>query len=264
MSFRPGLVALDVDGTMVDESNVLTAPVRDALMRVVDAGVPLVLATGRSWASAVTVLDQLPAWRAEHVCSNGAVTVHYPPFAVGEVLTFDPAPVIDRIRVEVPDALFAVEALGRGYNVTSAFPDGELHGRTEIVTLDAMRAAPATRIIVRDPAASEDEFLDLAGRLGLVGVSYSVGYCAWLDIAPPGVDKAHGLQRVCERLGVARSEVLALGDGRNDIEMLAWAGRGVAMGGSPDVLLDVADDVTGHLDEGGLIDELDRWFRRAA
>ena len=97
-------------------------------------------------------------------------------------------------------------------------------------------------------------------RQGLEGVSYSIGYTAWLDIAPEGVDKAHGLQRVCGRLGVAASDVLAVGDGRNDLQMLEWAGRGVAMGHGPVELLTAADAVTGTLDAGGLVAELRRWF----
>ena len=105
-----------------------------------------------------------------------------------------------------------------------------------------------------------DRLANQPHRLGLEGVSYSVGYTAWLDIAPHGVDKAHGLARVCARAGVAAADVLALGDGRNDIEMLAWAGRGVAMGGSPPELLAVADAVTGSLADHGLVAELGRWF----
>ena len=89
------------------------------------------------------------------------------------------------------------------------------------------------------------------------------GYTAWLDIAPEGVDKAHGLARVCGRMGIDPADVLALGDGRNDIEMLTWAGRGVAMGGSPAELVAVADAVTGTLAEGGLVEELGRWFGSA-
>ena len=57
-----------------------------------------------------------------------------------------------------------------------------------------------------------------------------MGWTAWLDLAPVGVSKASGLDHVAGPLGVAPADVLAIGDGRNDIEMLQWAGRGVAMG----------------------------------
>ena len=260
MTWQPKLVALDVDGTLVDETNLITPEVFAAVQRVVDAGVPVILSTGRAWASALTVIDQLPLEHVEHVCSNGAVTVRYPPFEVVDVLTFDPRPVVDRILAEHPAALLAVEVVGRGYRVSRAFPDGELHGEIEVVPIDELAGSDVTRVIVRDPDASEDDFIALAHRLGLEGVSYAIGYTAWLDIAPEGVDKAHGLVRVCGRMGMNAADVLALGDGRNDVEMLAWAGRGVAMGGSPAELLEVADDVTGSLAEGGLVAELSRWF----
>jgi len=54
--------------------------------------------------------------------------------------------------------------------------------------------------------------------------------------------------------------VLAVGDGNNDLEMLQWAGRGVAMGQAPDELKSVADDVTGTVEEDGLAAELRRWL----
>lgn len=260
VNWRPKLVALDVDGTLVDASNTVTDDVRDAIVRVQDAGVPVILSTGRSWASALTVIEQLPLGHAEHVCSNGAVTVRFPPFEVVDLLTFDPRPVVDRIMAEHPSALLAVEVVGRGYRVTDHFPTGELHGEIERVSVEELAGADVTRVIVRDPDASEDQFIELAERLGLEGVSYAIGYTAWLDIAPEGVDKAHGLERVTGRLGVRPADVLALGDGRNDLEMLTWAGRGVAMAHAPAEVLEAADALTGSIDEGGLVDELARWF----
>lgn len=260
VSWKPELVALDIDGTLVDESNIVLPEVRAAVGRVVDAGVPVLLSTGRSWASARTVVDQLPLEHVEHVCSNGAVTVRYPPFEVVDVLTFDPRPVVERILDEHPAALLAVEVVGRGYRVSDEFPTGELHGEIEVVDIAELAGQDVTRVIVRDPNASEHQFIQLAERLGLEGVSYAIGYTAWLDIAPEGVDKAHGLARVCGRMGVDPRGVLAVGDGRNDVEMVQWAGRGVAIGGAPAELLAVADAVTGTFQQGGLVTELARWF----
>ena len=54
--------------------------------------------------------------------------------------------------------------------------------------------------------------------------------------------------------------MLAVGDGRNDVEMLEWAGRGVAMGQAPAEVHAAADAVTGTFDEGGVVTELRRWF----
>ena len=83
-----------------------------------------------------------------------------------------------------------------------------------------------------------------------------VGFTAWLDLAPVGVNKASGLAYVAERLGVDSSDVLAIGDGRNDLEMLRWAGRGVAMGQAPDEVKEAADEVTASIEDDGAADVL--------
>jgi hydroxymethylpyrimidine pyrophosphatase-like HAD family hydrolase len=115
-------------------------------------------------------------------------------------------------------------------------------------------------VIIRDPDSTAEDFLDLAGRLGLHGTDYVVGWTAWLDLAPVGVSKASGLAHVAGRLGVDPADVLAIGDGRNDIEMLHWAGRGVAMGQAIQAVQDAADDVTAPVTEDGAAVELGRYF----
>ena len=65
---------------------------------------------------------------------------------------------------------------------------------------------------------------------------------------------------MCADLGLGPSDVLALGDGRNDIEMLRWAGRGVALGDAPYEVREAADHVTGAFGDGGTAKELLRWF----
>ncbi len=259
VGWRPKLVALDIDGTLVDFDGVLPGSVRTAVRRVVDAGVPVVMSTGRSWMATQVIVDALGLPPAMHVCSNGAVVVDYPPFDVVRQITFDPGPVIDRVVAET-DALIAVEEIGRGFRVSAAFPDGELYGPSVHESIDVLKSRPVTRVIVRDPDGDAEEFVRLAERIGLKGVTYFVGWSNWLDIAPEGVDKAAGLEVVCERYGIGAEDVLALGDGYNDVEMLRWAGRGVALG---DALADVqgsADHVTSTFADGGTAEELNRWF----
>ena len=80
------------------------------------------------------------------------------------------------------------------------------------------------------------------------------------DLAAPGVTKATGLAEVAARLGVAAADVIAFGDMPNDLEMLRWAGHGVAMGNAHPVLLEVADEVTASNADDGLALVLERWF----
>src|SRR5699024_6318100 len=150
----------------------------------------------------------------------------------------------------------AVEEIGIGYRINKPFPDGEINGKMIQQSVDELVADPVTRVIIRGPGSSAEDFAEMAKRVGLSGTNYFVGYTAWLDLAPEGVSKASGLEVVCDRLGVAREEVLAIGDGFNDLEMLRWAGRGVAMGQAPVEVQDAADDVTETVERDGVALEI--------
>lgn len=260
MTSRPRLVALDIDRTLLSPSEHATPAVRDAVRATVDAGVHVVLATGRSVYGVEPVLDMLGLDAGYCVASNGAVTFRYRPVEVLTTVTFDATAAVEAVLAKVPDALVAVEVVGDGYRVNRSFPDGEITGRMWVEPLTSLVREPVTRVIIRDPVSSAEDFLRLAGSLGLHGTNYFVGYTAWLDLVPEGVSKASGLAKVAAALAVAQADVLAIGDGRNDTEMLRWAGRGVAMGQAPDEVKASADDVTRPLVEDGAAVEIARWF----
>ena len=236
----------------------------DAVHAAVDAGAHVVLASGRSPHGMVPIADllDLPREGADRlwvVASNGAVVFRYPPLEVVHEQTFDASEAVRQVLAEHPDALVAVEERGVGYRVNNAFPEGELSGEMIQTDLHEILGEPVSRVIIRDPSASADDFVAMAARLGLHGTDYVVGWTAWLDLSPVGVSKASGLQHVAERLGVDPADVLAIGDGRNDIEMLRWAGRGVAMGQAVEEVIAAADDVTETVYDDGAAVELRRW-----
>ena len=271
-SWRPRLVALDIDGTLlkwVDGAGTTYEQIPDAtydaVRRVHDAGSHVVLASGRSAHGMAPVADllDLPPDGGDRlwvVASNGAVLFRYPDLEVVHEETFDARPAVAAVLREHPTALVAVEERGLGYRVNRAFPPGELSGELIETDIDELVADRVSRVIIRDPDATADDFVALAARLGLHGTDYVVGWTAWLDLSPVGVSKASGLARVAEELGVAQADVLAIGDGRNDIEMLRWAGRGVAMGQAVEEVREAADAVTGTVYDDGVVVELDRWF----
>lgn len=269
--WQPGLVALDIDGTLfkwVDGGGTtyeeISPVVHEAVRRAVDAGTHVVLASGRSPHGMTRVADLLGLHdgrdRLWVVASNGAVVFRYPPMEVVHEETFDAAPAVAAVLEHHPNALVAVEERGVGYRVNSHFPTGELSGDMILTDVEELVSKPVSRVIVRDPDATADDFVELAGRLGLHGTDYVVGWTAWLDLTPVGVSKASGLEMVAKELGVDQADVLAIGDGRNDIEMLAWAGRGVAMGQAVEEVRAAADDVTATVHEDGVAAELGRWF----
>ncbi len=271
MTFTPRLVALDIDGTLfaahedagtVEET--ISPGVYAAVQRAVDSGAHVVLATGRSAYGITRVWDMLSLPRDGDkvltVASNGAVTFRYRPVEVIQAVTFDASQVVAELLEHVPDAMVAVEEVGVGYRVNKHFPTGEITGVMQLQSVEELVAEPVTRVIIRDPDASAEQFVELAERLGLHGTNYFIGWTAWLDLAPEGVSKSSGLAAVAAELGVDQADVLAIGDGRNDTEMLGWAGRGVAMGQAVAEVKEAADDVTLSVYHDGAAVELNRWF----
>ena len=269
--WRPKLVALDIDGTLLKwvegvgtTYEQISPAVYAAVHRALDAGVHVVLASGRSPHGMTNVADLLDLHgdgeRLWVVASNGAVVFRYPPLEVVHEVTFDAAPAVRAVLQEHPSALVAVEERGVGYRVNRPFPPGELSGEFTIADVADLVAVPVSRVIIRDPDATADDFVALGERLGLQGTDYVVGWTAWLDLAPVGVSKASGLEYVARELGIDAPDVLAIGDGRNDIEMLQWVGRGVAMGQSIDVVKEAADAVTATVYDEGAAQELERYW----
>ena len=271
-AFTPKLVALDIDGTLYANvpstgavAEVISPAVKEAVDGAVEAGAHIVLSTGRSAFSITEVWEQLGLPRDGDgqvltVASNGSVVFSYPPVDVLSMVTFDAREIVTMLLEHVPQAAVAVEEIGVGYRLNDHFPGGDLTGEMIIEDLEQLSARPVTRVILRDPTRSDSDFISLARHLGLHGVTYFVGWSAWLDIAPEGVNKATALAEVAEGLGVTAADVLAFGDGRNDTEMLRWAGRGLAIGDAPDEVKAAADDVTARFGDGGPIAELRRYF----
>jgi Cof subfamily protein (haloacid dehalogenase superfamily) len=260
VTWHPRLAALDVDGTLVDESNALSPAVREAVLALAEAGVAIVVATGRAMPGTMEVVDRIGLEDGTAVTSNGAIVISYHPVEVLHSVTFDASEAVRRVLEHVPDALVAVEEVGVGYRVNAPFPEGEVSGRITIEDVDALVSEPVTRVVIRAPEHDAKEFAEVVEGLGLTETNYYIGYTSWLDLAPQGVSKASGLEMVCAKLDVARADVLAVGDGFNDVEMLEWAGRGVAMGQAPERVQAAADAVTGTVADDGLAAELARYL----
>ena len=251
------LVALDIDGTLLTHDGVMSEGVRQAVADTRAAGHEVVLASGRSLIAMLPVAELLGINEGWMVASNGAVTVRLDPtsaqgWVLEDVVTFDPEPALRLLREELPDARYAVEDLGVGFRMNALFPEGELDGEHRVVAFEELWTGGAvTRVVVRSPESTSEHFHALVERLGLDDVTYAVGWTAWMDLAPLGVTKATALEKVRHRLGLDARRTLAVGDGRNDVEMLAWAARGVAMGHADDVVRGAADEVTGLIDDDG-------------
>lgn len=231
------LIALDLDGTTVDADNRPSPAVQRAIDRAQAAGHIVMIATGRPVSGVLGVYHELGLTAPYTVVSNGALVCGMRdgdrPYRVVDMTMFDPAPVIDVVAPALPEAMYAVEDADQGYRFDHPFNVGTFGAPTKLVDVDDLRSRPVTRVVVVSPHHDTADFRAIVRSIGLHEVSYSMGWTAWLDIAPYGVNKATALEKVRRRLGISRSRVLAVGDGLNDREMIAWAaeqGIGAAMG----------------------------------
>ncbi|MBN9139220.1 MAG: HAD-IIB family hydrolase [Micrococcales bacterium] len=264
------LIGLDIDGTVLTEDGELDPRVASEIRRVRDLGHEVMLSTGRSVSMTLPVIDRLGITPSYAVCANGAIVMRRDKEApIGwvrdRVETFDPREVLTTIRGHLAGASFAVEDEEGMFRFTGQFPEGALAAGRLQVEFDELLDSPATRVVVLSPGHAIEDFLQVVERMGLHKVSYNVGWTAWLDIAPDGVNKGTGMEYVRELLGIARDHVMVMGDGRNDIDMFEWAASGggvaIAMGQAPDEVRAVSTDVTGTDLEQGVASALARYFQ---
>ncbi|HEY9324833.1 MAG TPA: HAD family hydrolase [Agromyces sp.] len=254
------LIALDIDGTVLLEDESLSPGVVDAVEHAHRTGHEVMVATGRSWEGTRGIVRVLGIAPEFVVCSNGAVVLkrleadelHYERW---HVETFDPSAVLEQLREHLPDARYLVELPDGRRLYTEYLEDWNLTNARR-VPFEELGAQPVCRIVVVSPDKREKDFVDLVARIGLNHVSYAVGWTAWLDIAPQGVDKSTGLELVRTELGINPAHVLVMGDGRNDVGMFRWAldngGRAVAMAQGPQEVRDAAGETTASVHEGGV------------
>ena len=258
---EPWLVAIDIDGTLVSDSGALNPGTIREVNRLVDRGHYVTIATGRSVPMTLPVIEQLGIAPGLVVCANGAIIVRRDESAESRyvrdtVEVFDPTAILREMARTIPDANYAVEDEDGTLRFIGWFPEGDEHVHTvRVQSFDELLTREATRVVVIAPHAREDYFTDVVHMLGLHKVTYSVGYTSWLDIGPEGINKSTALEKVRDRLAIPRERVMALGDGRNDIDMLEWAGefgRGIAMGQAPEEVRLAANEVTLDEADGGL------------
>ncbi|GIJ02529.1 HAD family hydrolase [Spirilliplanes yamanashiensis] len=264
----PRLVATDIDGTLIRSDRTLSRRTADVLDKITAGGTPVVIVTGRPVRWLAQLYDQmhepLPA-----VCANGAVVYDPDTDSVLRAAPLDSELLVDvarRLRDAVPDVVLAVEVEdGRGFAHESAWPlhpDDERHGVRAISSPEELTSVPAVKLLAR--AAQHDDpdaFVEVvSASLGGIAETTHSSFSGLVEISAAGVTKAAGLAWLCEREGIDAAEVLAFGDMPNDVPMLSWAGRGVAMGNAHPAARAVADEVTATNDEDGVAAYLERLF----
>ena len=263
----PRLIASDLDGTLLRNDLSVSPRTRRALDAARAAGIYVVPVTARQPVG-VRRIAQEAGFDGWALCSNGALGIH---LTTGEVL-FERhlAPETQRALAEailraVPGTVFAsIREAGEGFYAQgeyAALATETDHKRDPATmgaySLDEVLAGPSLKFVLRHPHVSPPELLAAVRGLqrngtGLTGFHATHSGAAFVEVAAQGITKAAGLALLCEKLGVAQADVLAFGDAPNDAEMLAWAGRGVAMENAHPEARAAADELTLSNEEDGV------------
>ena len=255
------LIALDLDGTLTNERKEITPRTLEALMKAQRAGVRVVLASGRPTYGIAPLADQLQiAQYGGYVLAiNGGRMVSWDTREVLFEQTLDPQFVPTLYHAAKDNGFEILTYQGEGIAATSVTDQYVLHEAfiNKMPVLDysdflERLVYPINKcLIVGDPERLALLEPKLAKEMeGRMSVYRSAGF--FLECVPLGIDKAASLQRLIDHLGIKREEVMACGDGWNDLSMIQFAGMGVAMANAAPELKACADFITLSNEEDGV------------
>ncbi|MDO8692356.1 MAG: Cof-type HAD-IIB family hydrolase [Dehalococcoidia bacterium] len=259
------LVALDLDDTLLDRDLVLSPRVERVIREIMDAGVMVTLSTGRMFQSALPYAQRLGI-AIPIICYQGAL-IKDP--TTRQVLFHQPVPLKEARQV-----IRIVRGWGLHINV---YVDDELY--VESVTAEAERyvniarvalhpvgdllaflTEPPTKLVIVSDEASIDRAMGELRAIFGETIYITKSLPIFCEIANPGCNKGNALAALASRLGVTQEETVAIGDGLNDLEMVQWAGLGIAMGNAPPELKGAAGMITGTIKEDGAAQALEDIF----
>ncbi len=260
------LVATDLDGTLLRDDRTTSPRTERVLADALMAGVTLVLVTARPPRFVRPLAERL-GLSGVAICCNGALLCD---LTTGKIIEHTPLPSSDAralvvaLREAFPGIAFAVESGLRFGCEPEYLALGSLSQPQDDQLADALTlcAQPATKLIARHALLLAEAMSPLAQRLAGDRAVVTYSSSRFIELSAPGVDKARALARLCERLGIARAEVVAFGDMPNDTPMLRWAGRGVAVANAHAEALAAADEITASNTEDGVALTLERLLTR--
>ena len=273
------LIGIDVDGTLLDSDGRMPEVNRRAIHAAVAAGVHVALVTGRSYPFARPVADTLPA-SISLIVSNGAVErgVDGSTYA-RRLLDRQVARQVLQAMKDYRDAAALVFDRDADRQVVFETMDWDHPGRQKYWSRNnshIAKSVPLEDALTEDPIqvmfnGAVDLMRPLAEILRRDARSYSVLMTEYVhrdftlvDVTAPDATKGHALAWRAAQMGLAPGEVMAIGDNFNDLEMLEFAGTAVVMGNSVDALKSRGWHVTGHQNDAGVAQAIERFVLSSA
>ena len=263
MTNRPGLLVVDIDGTLINQAGVISMADRQALARIIEAGIGISLSTGRVSQACRSVLELL-SLEGYHVFSDGALVAD--PQSDGEVYV---EPIPRELVKEIVEFIHDYEMRIDLYSSRQFFVEREdwvTDIRRKFFGLEPTlidfssvwqneRVIKGTLVVhsLEEKAQAAHFRNYFKDRLNL-SWTMTPAYpdIDFINVISREVSKGKALEELASFLGVALSEVIAIGNGDNDVSLLSTAGTGIAMGNSPDELKAVADHVVPGVEHSGV------------
>lgn len=262
------LLALDLDGTIFSDNLIISDRTRKAIQAAKGMGVLVTIATGRMFTSARKIAVELDI-DAPLICYQGAMVRHS---GTGEMLFHRTVPrplaheIISAARernlhlnVYLDDRLYVADLTASALYYSQINYGLELTEVDDLHTwLEAQGYNNPTKLVIVTPAEETDavlaEFTHLYGEQLQVTKSHP----RFTEFTHKECSKGVALAFLAEYLGITREEVMAIGDGHNDLDMLRWAGYGLAMPSAPQMVLDIAHSVCLPINEDGAAEAIER------
>ncbi len=266
------ILALDIDGTLLNTKKEITPAVESTITALQERGIPVLIASGRPAQGIRHVAEAL------HMKERGGYILS---FNGGKIIdcktgeTIYSNPVSREYYKEVIDYAAGLNASVLTYDgeyIITEKPDNKyVDVESKVVKMPVRKVESLYDTIIEDNVAV-DKFL-IVGEpdymmsqvqamaehfKGRLNVFQSEPF--FIEVVPLGIDKAASLNVLLERLGMAREELVACGDGRNDVTMVSFAGMGVAMENACDEVKAVADYITSSCDEDGVAKVIEKFF----
>lgn len=256
------LIASDLDHTLLDSEKNIAQETMEALRNAERNGVNLTVATGRCYTSANRYAQMLSP-ECKLICYNGALVKD------GEETLFEKSLTVELMR-RILDFVYRENLYVQFYEEHKILydtriepiwrdPDIDYIGRIVVDSFDGYELKPSPKaLIVLEPERLAGTMKKLKEEFGdVLHITNSRTFL--IEVMMKGVDKAVALKKLAGHLGISSEEVLACGDSGNDLEMLSWAGIGVAMANAEQKIKDTADYVTCAEDSLGVLETLKRF-----
>lgn len=263
------MLVLDLDGTLTNNYKEITPRTKEALMQAQAKGVRVVLASGRPTYGITPIANELM------LTNHGGFILA---FNGGKIIDYTSRETVFEQTIGKPEveALYnAADKAGlailtyQDYGIVTTQKDNNYVEHEAFINklpvtqcdnfVEDLQYPINKCLIVGDPTPLHELELQLSKDLfGQVEVYRSAGF--FLECVPPGVDKAKSLERLLAMVNIDKDDVIAVGDGFNDLSMIEYAGLGIAMDNAPQEVKSRANFVTSSNDEDGVAKVIEKFI----